>query len=43
MSDDERCGWVGRDQLYIDYHDTEWGAPEYNGRAFWEKLILAGF
>lgn len=41
MSD--RCGWVGREQIYIDYHDTEWGVPERNSRALWEKLILDGF
>ena len=27
----------------MDYHDTEWGVPEYDGRALWEKLILDGF
>jgi DNA-3-methyladenine glycosylase I len=26
-----------------DYHDSEWGVPEYDGRALWEKLILDGF
>ena len=39
----ERCGWVGREQIYVDYHDHEWGVPEYDGRALWEKLILDGF
>jgi DNA-3-methyladenine glycosylase I len=39
----ERCGWVGLEQIYIDYHDTEWGVPEYDSRALWEKLILDGF
>ncbi len=39
----ERCGWVGADPLYIDYHDTEWGVPEYDSQALWEKLILDGF
>jgi DNA-3-methyladenine glycosylase I len=43
MSDEERCGWVGTDQVYMDYHDTEWGIPEYDSRALWEKLILDGF
>lgn len=38
-----RCGWVGDDPLYQSYHDTEWGAPEYDSRALWEKLILDGF
>ena len=39
----ERCGWVGQETIYIDYHDTEWGVPEYDSRALWEKLILDGF
>ncbi len=38
-----RCGWCGTDPLYVAYHDTEWGVPEYDGRALWEKLILDGF
>jgi DNA-3-methyladenine glycosylase I len=29
--------------LYVAYHDTEWGVPEYDPRALWEKLILDGF
>jgi DNA-3-methyladenine glycosylase I len=39
----ERCGWAGTEQIYVDYHDTEWGVPEYDSRALWEKLILDGF
>ena len=39
----ERCGWVGVDTIYQKYHDTEWGVPEYDSRALWEKLILDGF
>lgn len=39
----ERCGWAGLEQVYLDYHDTEWGVPEYDSRALWEKLILDGF
>ncbi len=39
----ERCGWVGQDPIYERYHDTEWGVPEYDSRALWEKLILDGF
>jgi DNA-3-methyladenine glycosylase I len=37
------CVWPGTDALYLDYHDTEWGVPERDGRALWEKLILDGF
>lgn len=39
----ERCGWVGKEPIYEAYHDTEWGVPEYDSRALWEKLILDGF
>ena len=39
----ERCGWCGEDPLYVAYHDTEWGVPEWDSRALWEKLILDGF
>ena len=39
----ERCAWCGTDPLYVDYHDTEWGVPEYDSRALWEKLVLDGF
>jgi DNA-3-methyladenine glycosylase I len=38
-----RCGWCGSDPLYVHYHDTDWGVPEYDARALWEKLILDGF
>ncbi len=39
----ERCGWAGQEPIYTEYHDTEWGVPEYDSRALWEKLILDGF
>ena len=39
----ERCGWVGVDETYLEYHDQEWGVPEYDSRTLWEKLILDGF
>ncbi len=38
-----RCPWCGDDPLYVAYHDTEWGVPEWDGRALWEKLVLDGF
>ena len=38
-----RCHWAGPEQIYLDYHDTDWGVPEYDSRALWEKLILDGF
>ena len=39
----ERCGWAGSEPIYVTYHDTEWGVPEWDWRALWEKLILDGF
>ena len=38
-----RCPWAGADPLYVAYHDEEWGVPEWDGRALFEKLILDGF
>ena len=38
-----RCHWPGDDPLYQSYHDTEWGVPEYDSRALYEKLVLDGF
>lgn len=39
----ERCPWCGTDPIYVAYHDTEWGVPERDPRALWEKLVLDGF
>ena len=38
-----RCPWPKLDPLYVAYHDQEWGVPEYDDRALFEKLILDGF
>jgi DNA-3-methyladenine glycosylase I len=38
-----RCAWAEGDAQLRDYHDEEWGVPERDGRALWEKLILDGF
>jgi DNA-3-methyladenine glycosylase I len=38
-----RCAWPGEDALYCAYHDEEWGVPEYDNRALYEKLVLDGF
>jgi DNA-3-methyladenine glycosylase I len=43
MTESGRCGWCGTDPVYVEYHDTEWGVPEHDSRALWEKLILDGF
>jgi DNA-3-methyladenine glycosylase I len=41
--DTKRCPWPGTDPLYVAYHDEEWGVPETDDRALYEKLILDGF
>jgi len=38
-----RCPWAGLDPLYVAYHDQEWGVPEWDDRAIFEKLVLDGF
>jgi DNA-3-methyladenine glycosylase I len=41
---DGRCAWANpKEPLYVAYHDAEWGVPEYDPRALWEKLVLDGF
>jgi len=42
-NDRTRCGWVSTDPLYVAYHDSEWGVPEWDDRALFEKLVLDGF
>lgn len=37
------CAWAVSDPLMRAYHDEEWGVPEYDSRALWEKLVLDGF
>ncbi len=39
----KRCPWPKDDPLYLAYHDEEWGVPEYDDRALYEKLVLDGF
>jgi len=38
-----RCAWCGEDPFYMAYHDQEWGVPEWDDQALFEKLILDGF
>ena len=37
-----RCPWAGTEQIYIDYHDKEWGRPVHDDRKLFEMLILEG-
>ncbi|HEY5711258.1 MAG TPA: DNA-3-methyladenine glycosylase I [Allosphingosinicella sp.] len=43
MSQKTRCAWAGTDPQMRAYHDEEWGVPERDSRALWEKLVLDGF
>jgi DNA-3-methyladenine glycosylase I len=38
-----RCGWAGTEPIYVAYHDEEWGVPNGDSRALFEKIILEGF
>jgi DNA-3-methyladenine glycosylase I len=38
-----RCAWPGTEPLYVAYHDEEWGVPDHDSRALFEKLLLDGF
>ena len=38
-----RCGWPGKDELYIGYHDTEWGVPLVGENELFERIALEGF
>ena len=42
MSEKIRCSWCLKDQLYIDYHDHEWGIPVHDDRMLFEMLNLEG-
>ena len=39
----ERCNWVTNDQIYVDYHDREWGTPNRNHQQLFEAICLEGF
>jgi DNA-3-methyladenine glycosylase I len=40
--DPERCEWCGQDELYVRYHDLEWGVPIHEDRRLFEFLLLEG-
>ena len=43
MKELARCPWAGEEALYRAYHDQEWGVPEFDHLALYEKLVLDGF
>lgn len=43
MSDGRvRCSWARGFDLYLTYHDEEWGVPVHDDRRFFEMLVLEG-
>lgn len=39
----QRCFWCGEDELYVNYHDREWGKPVHDDVRLFEKICLEGF
>ena len=39
----KRCDWAGPEEIYIKYHDEEWGVPTYDERLLFEMLVLESF
>ncbi len=42
MKKSKRCAWCTDEQIYMDYHDDEWGVPVYDDQVLFEFLILEG-
>lgn len=42
IKESARCAWAGTEQIYIDYHDKEWGVPLHDDQRLFEMLILEG-
>lgn len=42
MNSLSRCEWVGKDSIYVDYHDQEWGVPVYDSELLFQHLLLDG-
>lgn len=39
----KRCSWVTADEVYVKYHDDEWGVPTHDDRDLFELLVLESF
>ncbi len=39
----QRCSWAGPDDIYITYHDEEWGVPTHDDKELFEMLVLESF
>lgn len=42
MSTNTRCPWWEKLPIYIDYHDKEWGKPQFDSQKLFEKICLEG-
>ncbi len=42
MSDKKRCAWATKHEIFITYHDEEWGKPQHNDQKLFEMLNLEG-
>lgn len=40
---ENRCTWAGNDEVYVRYHDEEWGVPTHDDRELFEMLVLESF
>ncbi|MCH7519624.1 MAG: DNA-3-methyladenine glycosylase I [Candidatus Dadabacteria bacterium] len=38
----KRCDWCGTEEIYVDYHDKDWGVPVHDDRLHFEMIILDG-
>ena len=38
-----RCSWVSDEEIYIRYHDEEWGIPKFDDKLLFEMLVLESF
>lgn len=39
----KRCSWAGPEEIYIRYHDEEWGNPTHDDKELFEMLVLESF
>jgi len=42
MKEKKRCGWCVNQEIYIDYHDNEWGFPVHDDQKLFEMIMLEG-
>ena len=39
----KRCSWVTQEEIYVKYHDDEWGVPTHDDKELFEMLVLESF